>query len=134
MILAAVVLLYATFQGDVPQVASNEKKEITASSDAVNSLEAAPVQESMRATEATPKTTTENKNEAVGSWKYIFIFNSMHLSAACYLMNLTLSWANSSAGLENRISYWVQAVSAWAMLTLYAWTLIAPLICPTREF
>ena len=134
MILAGVVLLYATFQGDVPQVASNETKESSAPCDAVNSLEAAPVQESMRAIEAAPKKTVENTNEAVGSWKYIFIFNSMHLSAACYLMNLTLSWANSSAGLENRISYWVQGVSAWAMLTLYAWTLIAPIICPSREF
>jgi len=124
--LAAIILIYASYQGDAPQVASNDEPVEATVQDPVAAVEA-PAQQTME-----PK--KETRNDEVGSWKYIVLFDSMHLSAACYLMNLTLAWTNSSAGIDNLIPYWVQAVSAWTMLLLYSWTLVAPIVCSSRQF
>ena len=124
--LAVIVMIYASCQGDAPLVASSDQKN-TEQGDPVSMVEA-PAQVSMSDRKSV------NKDEEVGSWKSIFLLNSMHLSAACYLMNLTLSWTNSPIGVDSLIPYWVQAASAWTMLVLYAWTVFAPFVCTNREF
>ena len=143
--LAAVVLTYSSYQVALPQVASNaapseSPKKATVSSDAVQAFPAgegvvavsAPSQESME--EGVKTKPVKPVNEEVGSCRYILIMNSMHLSAACYLMNLCLMWSHSPKGGDDMIAYWVQAVAAWGLLTVYAWTLVAPMVCPSRQF
>lgn len=128
--LAMILLIYSSYQMKLPQVAAGAVKDaVKADTLAIQHVEA-PVQESMDFGEK-PK---EQEDSEVGNWGYITLYNSMHLSAACYLMNLSLSWTNSRIGEQNMIAYWVQAISAWSMLTLYAWTLIAPAICTSRQF
>jgi hypothetical protein len=153
MTLAGLLIIYASYKSQLPQIASNSEtgkeqsprarsKSGNHATDATRAVAVgahvevtAPEQEAMESGQSVRK--RESKPDAkpeVGSCRYIFFMNSMHLSAACYLMNLCLTWSNSPNGSEDMIAYWVQAVAAWVMMTLYAWTLLAPLACPNREF
>jgi hypothetical protein len=143
--LAGVILIYSSSQADLPQVASNgaQNKEIEgtttsgadtgAGGQAVTPVEA-PSQEAAMEQGNAAKDTSSPAQTKDGSWRVIVLINSMHFSAACYLMTLCLTWSNSTEGGDQSIAYWVQAVSAWVMLTIYAWTLVAPLVCPNRQF
>lgn len=141
--LAGVILIYSSSQADLPQVASNgaSNKEIEgttasradAGGQAVTPVEA-PSQEAAMEQGNAAKDTSIPAQTKDGSWRVIVLINSMHFSAACYLMTLCLTWSNSTEGGDQSIAYWVQAVSAWVMLTIYAWTLVAPLICTNRQF
>lgn len=154
--LAFVLLGYASYRAKLPQVTSNE----TEKSKEVGQVKSAPVDDNAgvvaAVVEGTPveaaapvqnnieegnpakaQPVNEKKPEessASGSWKALVFVNSMHLSAACYLMNLCVSWSHSPRGEETMIAYWVQAIASWVMLTLYAWTLIAPAVCKSRQF
>jgi len=59
--------------------------------------------------------------------------------ASAYLTMLTTNWAtreNTKAWAMDRgtTASWVNFASAWLSMALYAWTLIAPLVCRNREF
>ena len=144
--LAAVVLVYSSAQAQMPQVASEAATEAPKSTElAISAADVAgapvvavdaPTQEAVmeQGQSAPAAVSAEKKPEEKGSWKLIVFINSMHLSAACYLMTLCLTWSKSTEGGDQSIAYWVQAVSAWVMLTVYAWTLVAPLVCSSRQF
>ena len=143
--LAGVILIYSSSQADLPQVASNgpTNKEVegsasngtdaAAAGQAVTPVDAPSQEAAMEQGNAAKESSTPTKSKD-GSWRVIVLINSMHFSAACYLMTLCLTWSNSTEGGDQSIAYWVQAVSAWVMLTIYAWTLVAPLVCPSRQF
>jgi hypothetical protein len=139
--LAGIILIYSTSKAHLPQVASDVNKDATvpeasapqADTDDAPVPAAAPTQEAaMEQGESQKKEEPKRSND--GSWRLIFFINSMHLSAACYLMTLCLTWTKSTEGGDQRIAYWVQAVSAWAMLLVYSWTLVAPIVCRSRQF
>jgi hypothetical protein len=158
--LAFLLLGYASYRAKLPQVtAASEtqknvesdltkvptKAEATTNSDgAVAAVvegtpveAAAPVQSNIEEGNAGQAAQQQKKPQAdnsSGSWKALVFINSMHLSAACYLMNLCVSWSHSPRGEETMIAYWVQAIASWVMLTLYGWTLIAPAVCKSRQF
>ena len=142
--MAGLLLIYSSAKANLPQVASNTKESIAAADpDPVDTAAYPPGQLTMveagHAAPASPAAATpapgkKHADAEVGSCRYILFLNSMHLSAACYLMNLCLLWSNSPRGSDNMIAYWVQAAAAWLMLTVYAWTLVAPLACPNRQF
>ena len=135
--LAGVVLIYSSYQASMPQVASNVDipKPADAPAPAAESSDPASAPAQMSAMEK-----GENKKEEpapkpeVGSARYIMFINSMHLSAACYLMTLCLSWSGSPIGADDMVSYWVHAIAGWVTMLLYGWTLVAPLICSSRQF
>jgi hypothetical protein len=140
MTLAFVILLWATVRTDLPQVTAAPSSQTapvpvqaSEATPAVPGTALAPVQEDIERGPSNLPKKSESK-PSVGSWKAIVFLNLMHLSAACYLMSLCLSWKNSVGGPENMIFYWVQAVAGLVMLTLYGWTLIAPAICKSRQF
>lgn len=137
MALAFVILLYSTIRNDLPQVTSNPETPAIAAAVPQPEPDAelatgAPGQASMEA--GTGKKEKKEIKPEEGTWRAIVFLNLMHLSAVSYLMCLCLSWKNSPGGPENMIFYWVQAVAAWTMLVLYAWTLVAPYICTSRQF
>lgn len=137
---AGVILIYSSSQASMPQVASDVEKDQAAAPTVGEDVAAAsapaeaPVQEAAMEQGQAQKKKEEPKAPKDGSWKLIVLINSMHLSAACYLMTLCLTWKHSTEGGDQRIAYWVQAVAAWAMLLVYAWTLVAPLVCTSRQF
>jgi hypothetical protein len=135
--LAAIVLIYSSSQASMPQVASDANKDLNQPQEetpaaGTENAAVAPTQEG--AMEQGQAKKDEPKASKDGSWKLIVFINSMHLSAACYLMTLCLTWSKSTEGGDQSIAYWVQAVSAWVMLFVYAWTLVAPLVCTNRQF
>ena len=154
--LAFLLLGYASYRAKLPQVTATQKDQKTETKEpaevSVNNAEGAvtavvegtPVEASApplnnieEGNTKHPAAVEEKKPEepaTTGSWKSLVFINSMHLSAACYLMNLCVSWSHSPRGEETMIAYWVQAVASWVMLTLYAWTLIAPAVCKSRQF
>jgi hypothetical protein len=141
LVLAGGILLYSSSKANLPQVASNvdEPKETpTTTTDATVAVPAhavAPTQEGAmeqgNVEAAAPK---EQPNKKDGSCRVIVFINSMHLSAACYLMTVCMTWSESTEGGDQSMAYWVQAASAWVMLTLYAWVLVAPMVCSSRQF
>ena len=144
--LAFLLLAYSSIRTNLPQVSAEVEKVPDAFEAQVVSSDAAPAivtgtpvdvgvpeQEKMEAG-MSKKHEKESKPKEIGSWKAIVFINSMHLSGACYLMNLCISWKNSPLGEENMISYWIQATAAWVMLGLYGWTLIVPALCTSRQF
>ena len=133
MSLGMTLMIYASYQTHLPQTAKQVVEQVAEpTTDSENEqVVTAPSQDSME--KGQPRNTPETKPEE-GSWKYITFMNTMHLSAACYFMNLCISWTHSPIGESNMISYWVQACASWVMLILYAWTLVAPCICNSRQF
>ena len=155
--LAFLLLAYSSYRAKLPQVTAatetvkqDQVTHVQASNQAEDGVavaavvEGAPVEATAPAQnnieEGVPahakpveeKKSTESASS--GGWRALVFVNSMHLSAACYLMNLCVSWSHSPRGEETMIAYWVQAIASWVMLTLYAWTLIAPAVCKSRQF
>jgi hypothetical protein len=145
------LLTYASYRTKLPQVSTKvepTKEEshptpqasapVTVVVEEATTTEAtseAPAQERMEAgISRSNKTPEKESNPEKGGWRALLFINSMHMSAACYFMNLCVSWSHSPKGEDNMISYWVQAVASWTMLSLYAWTLIAPAVCKSRQF
>ena len=133
--LAGVVLIYTSYQAGMPQTASKTNAPAPAAeTPAVEGAQPVDAPAQVAAMEAGEKKTEEAPKPEVGSARYIWFINSMHLSAACYLMTLCLSWSGSPTGADSMINYWVHAVAGWVMMALYGWTLVAPLICANRQF
>lgn len=51
---------------------------------------------------------------------------------------LVTNWTSASLTtgvlVSNGFGFWVRVVISWATALLYIWTLIAPKICPERDF
>lgn len=65
-------------------------------------------------------------------------FHFMFAVASLYVMMTLTNWFMPSSDLQtlqsNYGSVWVKIVSSWLCLFIYAWTLLAPVIFPDRDF
>ncbi|XP_077316347.1 serine incorporator 3 [Lithobates pipiens] len=78
----------------------------------------------------------DNEKDGV-QYSYSF-FHLMLCLASLYIMMTLTNWYSPDADLNTITSkwpaVWVKITSSWVCLLLYTWTLIAPAICPNREF
>lgn len=78
--------------------------------------------------------------EADVSAKSFQFFHLMMMMGACYLAMLLTSWAITgstgvgSASDSGTASMWVKLGSDLLCIALYLWTLVAPKMCPDRDF
>nr|CAG4636224.1 EOG090X07ET [Eubosmina coregoni]SVE69841.1 EOG090X07ET [Eubosmina coregoni] len=77
-------------------------------------------------------------NEADGvaySWSF---FHLMFALATLYVMMTLTNWYKPTSDLttlsSNDASVWVKIISSWLCLSLYLWSLVAPILLPDREF
>jgi len=68
-------------------------------------------------------------------------FHLILLFASCYLAMLLTNWGAPVINgdkfpdfKEGNRSMWIKLATAWVTMGLYAWTLIAPTVCPGRDF
>lgn len=130
--LSFILIIYASYQVSLPQMAA-EISPTVGNHDPVTASAEAPSQESMERGSSGHKD-RENSKPEVGGYRIILFMNCMHLSGACYFMNLCLTWSQSTASQTTLIAYWVQTIAAWVALSLYSWVLVAPAVCQTRQF
>lgn len=66
------------------------------------------------------------------------IFIVIMVLASMYLAPVTTNWVTDPSDVEmsrsSPAAMWVNISSQWACIVLFLWTLIAPFICPNREF
>ncbi|XP_040187115.1 serine incorporator 3 [Rana temporaria] len=78
----------------------------------------------------------DNEKDGV-QYSYSF-FHLMLCLASLYVMMTLTNWYSPDADLNTITSkwpaVWVKISSSWVCLLLYTWTLVAPAICPNREF
>uniref|UniRef100_A0A8R1EKA9 Serine incorporator n=1 Tax=Caenorhabditis japonica TaxID=281687 RepID=A0A8R1EKA9_CAEJA len=78
----------------------------------------------------------DNEEDGV-AYSYSF-FHFMFCLASFYVMMTLTSWYHPQSDLahlnSNMASVWVKIVSSWICAALYAWTLVAPVIFPDRDF
>ncbi|KAL7843081.1 hypothetical protein AOLI_G00245930 [Acnodon oligacanthus] len=83
-----------------------------------------------------PKRITDNEKEFV-QYNYSF-FHFMLFLASLYIMMTLTNWYSPDADYSDMGSkwpaVWVKISSSWVCLTMYVWTLIAPVIFPNRDF
>ena len=66
---------------------------------------------------------------------FVFAMATMYLAMMITSWNtLTLENHRSGAVGKSVTSMWMKVISSWIVVLLYAWTLIAPVILPDREF
>ncbi|XP_023211335.1 probable serine incorporator [Centruroides sculpturatus] len=82
----------------------------------------------------------DNEDDAVVySWSF---FHFMFALASLYVMMTLTNWYKPSAhnvtaeaNIDNFYPpMWIKIVSSWICIILYAWTLIAPIVLPDRDF
>ena len=68
-------------------------------------------------------------------------FHIIMILAACYIAMLLSNWGSPVIGGQeffqfqaSQMSMWIKVGVAWTTMALYTWTLIAPRICPDRDF
>ena len=58
--------------------------------------------------------------------------------ASIYVGMLVTNWTSASITTDNLISnnfgFWVRVTLSWLTVLLYLWTLVAPRVCPARDF
>lgn len=78
----------------------------------------------------------DNEQEGV-AYSYSF-FHFIFGLASLYVMMTMTSWYKPDNDLShlnsNMASMWVKIVSSWLCVTIYGWTLVAPVIFPDRDF
>jgi len=85
---------------------------------------------------------SDDEEEGV-QYNYMY-FHLMCFLASLYIMMVMTNWLKpdiKQIGVKKGFvfvpslaSVWVQIVSSWLCLALYAWTLVAPIACPNRSF
>ncbi|KAF7393949.1 hypothetical protein HZH68_010768 [Vespula germanica] len=78
----------------------------------------------------------DNEEETVAyNWSF---FHLMFALATLYVMMTLTNWYEPNSNLEtmnaNVASMWVKIISSWLCITLYVWSLVAPILFPNREF
>jgi hypothetical protein len=67
-------------------------------------------------------------------------FHSVFALASIYMLMMVTHWAQGGdesvawAMDRGRIGQWVNFAASWLTEILYLWTLIAPAVCPDRDF
>jgi hypothetical protein len=78
----------------------------------------------------------DNEKEGV-AYSYSF-FHFIFGLASLYVMMTLTSWYQPDNDLSslnsNMASIWVKVVSSWVCIALYAWTMLAPVLFPDRDF
>ncbi|XP_072270622.1 serine incorporator 3 [Pyxicephalus adspersus] len=78
----------------------------------------------------------DNEKDGV-QYNYSF-FHFMLCLAALYIMMTLTNWYSPDADFKTITSkwpaVWVKICSSWVCLLIYAWTLVAPLVLPNRDF
>lgn len=58
--------------------------------------------------------------------------------ASLYVGMLITNWTSASLTTgelsSNDFGFWVRVLLAWTTTLLYIWTLVAPRVCPSRDF
>jgi len=86
-----------------------------------------------------------NLIDQVNHEEHYYSFTYFHLvfaAASMYMGMLLISWdvANSALSISKFtydngwISVWIKVAAQWLTSILYTWSLIAPLLCPNREW
>uniref|UniRef100_A0A182Y6F6 Serine incorporator n=1 Tax=Anopheles stephensi TaxID=30069 RepID=A0A182Y6F6_ANOST len=78
----------------------------------------------------------DNESTAVAyNWS---LFHVVFITATLYVMMTLTNWYQPNSSLDtmnaNAASMWVKMVSSWMCVTLYGWTLVAPLVLTDRDF
>lgn len=78
----------------------------------------------------------DNEEETVAyNWSF---FHLMFALATLYVMMTLTNWYKPNSDLKtlnsNIASMWVKIISSWLCMTLYVWSLVAPILFPNREF
>ncbi|XP_012283879.1 probable serine incorporator isoform X2 [Orussus abietinus] len=78
----------------------------------------------------------DNEEDTVAyNWSF---FHVMFALATLYVMMTLTNWYKPNSSLEtlnsNAASMWVKIISSWMCLSLYVWTLVAPVLFPNRDF
>uniref|UniRef100_A0A8C2E6Y6 Si:ch73-267c23.10 n=1 Tax=Cyprinus carpio TaxID=7962 RepID=A0A8C2E6Y6_CYPCA len=88
------------------------------------------------AEEVTAPTVEDNKRDTV-QYSYAF-FHFMLFLASLYIMMTLTNWyspdADYSAMTSKWPAVWVKISSSWVCLSLYSWSLVAPMILTNRDF
>lgn len=75
------------------------------------------------------------EDEVAYSWSF---FHVMFAFATLYVMMTLTNWYSPNSSIRemnsSTASMWVKQISSWLCLSLYTWTLIAPLLLTDREF
>lgn len=83
-----------------------------------------------------PRRAVDNEKDGV-QYSYS-VFHLMLCLASLYIMLTLTNWHSPDAQFQSRNSMWaavwVKMASSWVCLTFYAWTLVAPVIFPNRDF
>jgi len=82
----------------------------------------------------------ETEEKGPTSYNYSF-FHLVFALGAAYVCMLMTSWATISNDTNNTLkidsgqtSMWVKIITSWVVLTLYMWTVIAPIVCTSRKW
>ncbi|XP_067645795.1 serine incorporator 1-like isoform X2 [Eurosta solidaginis] len=76
----------------------------------------------------------DNETEGVTySWS---MFHIVFVCASLYVMMTLTNWykPNSDIELFNAASMWIKIISSWLGITIYGWSLVAPIILTNRDF
>ncbi|XP_014023485.1 serine incorporator 3 [Salmo salar] len=83
-----------------------------------------------------PRRVEDNERDTV-QYSYFF-FHFMLFLASLYIMMTLTNWYSPDADYNTMTSkwpaVWVKISSSWVCLTLYTWTLVAPMILTNRDF
>uniref|UniRef100_A0A674BMY4 Serine incorporator 3-like n=1 Tax=Salmo trutta TaxID=8032 RepID=A0A674BMY4_SALTR len=83
-----------------------------------------------------PRRVEDNERDTV-QYNYFF-FHFMLFLASLYIMMTLTNWYSPDADYNTMTSkwpaVWVKISSSWVCLTLYTWTLVAPMILTNRDF
>jgi hypothetical protein len=61
-------------------------------------------------------------------------FHTVMAMGSMYSAMLLTNWASQTDGAQSAESLWVKLASNWLTYVLYLWTMIAPLVCKSRDF
>ncbi|KAL0164966.1 hypothetical protein M9458_040719, partial [Cirrhinus mrigala] len=134
-IVGLILFLMCVLYSSIRNSSNAQVNKLTLTSDESALIEDGPAPENFEVGDDNNRAIDNEKDGVTYSYSF---FHFMLFLASLYIMMTLTNWYSPDSNYETMTSkwpaVWVKITSSWICISLYVWTLVAPLVLTNRDF